>query len=83
MLLESSFPSNSPAFDFFYELKSLQATQDLTQLRVNSLLNNLLFLTHSDGKVQIDNNQSRIPLWDIILFSSSMYFHLYEIAIYR
>ena len=37
MLLILSFPRNSPAFDFFYELKSLYATLDLTQLRVNSL----------------------------------------------
>ena len=37
ILLILSFPPNSPTFDFFYELKSLEATLDLTQLHVNSL----------------------------------------------
>ena len=31
------FPRKSPASDFFYKLKSLLVTLDLTQLRVNSL----------------------------------------------
>ena len=56
---------------FFYELKSVKATLDLTQLHVNSLWNNLHFVTyftHAEGKVQISNNLSRSPLWNIILF---------------
>ena len=37
---------------------------------------------HTEGKVQIGNNQSRSPLWNIILVSWSLYLHLFEIAIY-
>ena len=53
MLLILSFPRNSPAFDFSYEFKSRQATLDLPQLRVNSLWNNLHFITHFKNRGQI------------------------------
>ena len=35
-----------------------------------------------EGKVQMGNNQSRSPLWNIILSFCSVYLPLYEIAIY-
>ena len=39
-------------------------------------------ISHTEGKVEIGNNQSRSPLWGTILFSCSVYHHLLEIAIY-
>ena len=48
-----------------------------------SVWENYLFKTCKiQGKVQIGNNQSRSPLWNIILFSWLLYLHLFEIAIY-
>ena len=39
-------------------------------------------ISHTEGKVQIGNNQLRSPLWNIILFSWSLYLHLFKIKIY-
>ena len=83
ILLILSFPPNSPTFDFFYELKSLEATLDLTQCmwipcKTTCILSRISL---KKGKVQISNNQSKSPLWNIIHFSCSMYFHLIKIAI--
>ena len=59
---------------------------DLTQSHVNSLYTICIFscISHTEGKVLKGNNQSRSPLWNIILLSCSMYLevHLFKIAIY-
>ena len=39
-------------------------------------------ISHTESKVKIGNNQSRSPLWNIILSSCSVYLHLFEIAMY-
>ena len=38
-------------------------------------------ISDTEGKVQMGNNQSRSPLWNIILSFCSVYLPLYEIAI--
>ena len=80
MLLIVSFPRIFPRFEFFYEQNSLLATLELTQSHVNSCI--LSRILHTEGKVQIGNNQSRSPLWNIILFSCSVYLPSHEIATY-
>ena len=52
---------------------------DLIQSRYQPVFRHMF---PAEGKVQIGNNQSRSPLLNIILFSFSMYLHLFEIAIY-
>ena len=39
-------------------------------------------ISDTEGKVQMGNNQSRSPLWNIILSFCSVYLPLYKIAIY-
>ena len=60
-------------FDFFYKYNWLLATLDLTQWCVNSLQTTCFSspISHTEGKVQIGNNQLGSPLWNI-LFSCSM-----------
>ena len=84
MLLIANFPRILPRFDFFYEQNSVLATLKLTQSHVNSLLTTCIVprISQTEGKVQTENNQSGSPLWNIIDFSSTMYFPSYEVAIY-
>lgn len=54
-------------FDFFYKYNWLLAALDLTQSRVNSLQTTCFSspISHTEGKVQIGNNQLGSPLWNI------------------
>ena len=57
---------------------------DLTQLHVNSLKTTCISscISHTQGKGQIGNNQSRSPLWIIFLFSCLTYPNLFKVTIY-
>ena len=60
------------------------ATVDLTQVHVNSLKTTCISscISHTQGKGQIGNNQSRSPLWIIFLFSCLTYPNLFKVMIY-
>ena len=84
MLLIAAFSRNSPAFWLFLQIKFAFSCVGPNPLRVNSLWTTCFFSRFSrpGGKVQKGNDQSRRPLWIIILFSRLVNLYLFEIAIY-
>ena len=77
------FNQSSTSQDFF-GMKSAFGSWVLNYIFVHWSRNSQLNRSRAPTvvKVQIGNNQSRSPLWNIILFSCSVYLHLFEIAMY-
>ena len=75
VLLIVNFSRILPRFDF--STKFALATYELTHSLVKPAFYHVF---HTQGRIQIGSNQSRSPLWNIILFSCLVYLPFHKIT---